>query len=262
MTDAEISQINDQLLRIWNEAEPQQALYPMLHERWRPGGLLTIGINPAFQIETVGKKGEPRTRFSFLDGDEDVAYIKNDPDTFYGWSRTARHGNFNIAHAHKAERLAREKYKQFFGPCWKVRDRLRLHGNWHHLDILSVRRTDQSSLTCSMNRDTTLTAFGKQQLDVFMRLLALGQPDIIVFFNVTAARIYLRERGLDERDRNCEFECYVDRISNRAVPVLVTGPRGDSFTWDRLAWHAEVVMTALKAGKIATQAHRKFNQPL
>lgn len=247
MTPEQIDIINCKLLGLWRSPQAgAQPLYPMLHKPWPPGGLITVGINPAFQ--TQSEEGEePRARFSFLKGEVGLVHIMNDPDLFYKWDPVGDNEDFNIELSHRVEKLAREKYKRFFGPCWKVRDRLGFSGAWHHLDILSVRRTDQSSLSCSIGPGDSLKDFGKAQLEIFDNLLSLGNPEIIVFTNVTAARIYKKSRRLV---KNEAFECYMDYRNSRTVPVLVSGPRLDNYSIDRLAWHASQVLDALRAGTI------------
>lgn len=217
-----MEKFNEALLEIWRKAEPGPltSRLPLFRSPLKPGCLLFIGINPSFS--DIGFK-------KYMDPDFD-------PHTFYQFPPTVPI-DFDRCLDIEKKAAADHPYFKRFG---EIAETLKL--DWDHLDLLSIRETNQASIRNAISdQKGNLIPFAENQLKLVEELLLNSAPVAIVVANAFASRIF-ENRFSPDFDQ--EAGCHRLTVRTRPVPVpvfftsMLTGQRAlDTFSYKRLIWH-------------------------
>ena len=141
------------------------------------------------------------------------------------------------------EAAARKSYP-YYAPFHRLARQLGLP--WEHIDLFFFRETGQKNLLPLVaDPEGELNDFGRQQVDLAARLLALAQPRIILVANAFAARVFKTHFRLKPLD---DDGLYWVTLGGRKVPVflssMLSGARPlDSHSLERLVWHMQKTLT-------------------
>ena len=220
-------ELNQTLLEIWKKAElgsPTSRL-PLFRSSLKPDCLLFVGINPSFSENGLKR----------LHKGEDI-----DIHEFYKYPPAK--DEIDIEQHLALEKSASNSYA-YYGKFENLADCLKL--DWNHLDLLSVRETNQALIRKTLfdNLRNPLP-FAESQLRVSEAILRQSQPVAIVVANAFASGLFKKRFELTF---DHEAGCYRLALGNRSVPVfltsMLTGQRAlDTFSYERLIWHIRFVL--------------------
>lgn len=221
-----IEELNQALLEIWKKAAPGglTSRLPLFRSSLKPDCLLFVGINPSFSADGLKR----------LHGKD------TDIHEFYKYPSAKE--EIDMEHHLAIEKLAADNYAYFA----KFRELARsLDLEWDHLDLLSVRETNQALIKKSIfDKLENPLPFAESQLRVSEAILRQSQPVAIVVANAFASRLFKKRFELTF---DHEAGCYRVALGNRSVPVfltsMLTGQRAlDTFSYKRLIWHIRFVL--------------------
>lgn len=227
-----IDKIDCELINLWNQQFSNQlhqsdkpVYVPMPYEKPVDDALLFVGLNPSFSI--AGWKSVLR----------DSEHAQVDTGSVYKWKGSTQRA-LDVELMSKLEGLARQKYA-FFGPHRCLAKSLDME--WCHLDLFAYRETSQKEARDLLfeppNSTATLTNFGKAQIALFKRTLALSRPKAVIVINALASMVFRAHLSPTFDASNGYY-----RLGEDQVPVffsgMLTGGRAlDRFSRDRLFWH-------------------------
>ena len=225
-----IAGLNERLDEIWIEhcASDPNALVPLYHHQFEPGGFLFVGMNPSFSEKAIDR------------GLRKQGTCLNDVRSHFLWTNR---DNFQIETSLLLDEWARREYS-YFRPFHSLAKSV--NSRWHHLDIYAIRATNQKMVNQYLAARPT---FGEAQLEVFDNALELFAPDIVVVANAKASDT-LKARYQPNFDHEAGFHWV--KIKDRATPIFFsgmwTGQRAlDTHSRERMIWHIKQAHANLRS---------------
>ncbi len=208
-----VEAINQAAVALWRRhfgETTDRPLIPLIYPELRTESLLIIGCNPA-----MPKRGH------------------YNPPLF----TDAIAADFPFADIQAKEAAVKATYP-YFTAC----DRFAAHVGmpWEHVDLFFYRETNQNTFKSRVgNGKGDINAFGREQLALSLRLIAIARPRAIVVANAFASDTLHRHLGLGKFDRD---GLYWFPAARERVPLflssMLSGQRSlDRFSHDRLVWH-------------------------
>jgi hypothetical protein len=211
------------MLALWEQelGADESAYVPLVPLQPIADRLLIVGLNPSFNPEAIHR----------LLLDHVV-----EPAEYFSWAnRGAFDANVDI--------LLHERAKQNY-PYFRSYQRIAaaLSVDWDHLDLFFWRETSQRQFRerILVNGSVAeLTAFGRTQLEISVRMIESARPVAIIIANALASDIYLANRN---PKFSPERGCYEDMLGGRRIPIflssMLSGQRAlDKHSLKRLRWH-------------------------
>lgn len=225
--------INKEIIKLWDRySKSVRGVYaPLFYGEFRHGGILFIGMNPAFSEQALRR---------FL---RNTTYQDIDPITFFAWDNVRRNIDANISKYIQIEGYAVERL-QFFKRMREIVEEVGV-SSWRHIDLFLYRETSQNAgLTRVMENiaQNELNGFGKEQLEIFRKVLLKIEPQVIVVSNARASDIIRKymQGDISKFDERRGFHfLHVDR---KRIPIffssMLSGMRAlDTGSRERLKWH-------------------------
>lgn len=204
--------VNRDVVALWTTrfgGQPTPVYWPLICPEPGTDGLAVVGCNPA--VPESGYYNIPQFQPGTLEP--------------------------HLTELPQIEAAARRSYP-YYAPFHRLARQLGLP--WEHIDLFFYRETGQKKLLPLVaSPDEELNDFGRRQVALSGRLLALAQPRIILVANAFAGRVFKRHFGMQPLDDN---GLYWVTLGARRVPVflssMLSGARPlDLHSLERLVWH-------------------------
>jgi hypothetical protein len=198
---------------------------PMFYDKPKQGGILFVGMNPSFtpKANNILKKEYPEE-------------IKN-PSEYYLWNNT-KNNEEKINRMIEIEKKWLEKYPSYFKPMIEITNSIELKNKYfQHIDLFIYRETNQPNFIEKIYIKGELNEFGKDQMEIFDKVLNSLSPEVIVVANAKASKIFKQEYKMDDKmNKSTGF------YFKGEIPIffsgMLSGRRAlDIHSRERLIWH-------------------------
>jgi hypothetical protein len=225
-------ELNQRILELWYRKEfglaEKRPRMPRVYAEVRQQGMLTVGLNPSFSIKAF-KQFAPNIV----------------PEEVFGWRDDV--STFDLQLACDIDAAALAGYDGYYGPFKRLAAELtELAGapvNWQHTDVFLLRMgtDDELAEAGGVLRQgerfelSSLSAFGKAQLEVCISIIEHVSPEVLVVANMNAARLVHERLGATWDETKGEHSV---SISGKAVPVFFSAQWKymDTYSRQHLEW--------------------------